>query len=509
MSLVRCHFLAVRRGYGRGYLFLQILKSLFYRLLFNLEGGHPIRHNTLLGSVRTFPLHRHNVERPDIQASGLSQVEADASKQSHGKPWVAPGVEMAPQHLSRLTALKIARPLKAGLYADGAGLYLQVTGSGAKSWLFRYEISGKERQMGLGSLNDVTLAQARQGAARCRLQRQAGADPIEARNVEKAKAALDAARGTTFKVAAERYIDAHQAGWRNPKHGKQWRATLETYAYPVLGPVPVQAVDTPLVLKVLEPIWTTIPETASRVRGRIEVILDASKARGERQGENPARWKGHLDQILARRAKVRRVKHHPALAYADMAAFLRELREQPGTASKALEFLILTASRTGEVIGAKWPELDLEAKLWTVPAERMKGHREHRVPLCAQAVALLKRQRKACEESGEKEFVFPGDRAGRGLSNGAMLMLLDRMGRGDITAHGFRSTFKDWASETTAYPRELAEAALAHALDDKTEAAYRRGDMIEKRRRMLADWACYCETPPAEKGNVVAMRGRK
>jgi integrase len=394
--------------------------------------------------------------------------------------------------------------MKPGLYPDGAGLYLQVSEAGGKSWLFRYEVNAKDRQMGLGSLRDVTLQEARRAAANCRLLRQAGTDPIDARNNERAKVRLQAAHSVTFKVAAERHMDARAASWSNPKHRKQWAATLEAYAYPVLGSISVQAIDTPVVLRVIEPIWETKPETASRVRGRIEAILDGSKVRGERTGENPARWKGHLDHILPGRSKFRRVKHHTALAYPDLPAFMAGLREQPGMSPRALEFLILTIARTGEVIGAKWPEFNLDGGLWSVPAERMKAKREHRVPLSRRAVTILRAQRKVCEAVGETEYVFPSHRVGRTLSNMAMLVLLGRMKR-QVTVHGFRSTFRDWAAEATAYPSEVAEAALAHTIENKTEAAYFRADLLEKRRRLMEEWARYCETPPS-KGRIVPIR---
>jgi integrase len=429
--------------------------------------------------------------------------------QSHALPWVEPGVvDMALQRLNRLTALKIVREMTPGLHPDGGGLYLQVSSGGAKSWLFRYEMNGRERQMGLGSLQDVSLQKAREQAGQCRLQRHAGNDPIEARNAHKARLQLEAARAITFKEAAERYIEAHSPGWKNAKHRKQWTASLAAHAYPVMASVSVQEIDTSLVLKVLEPIWSRLPETAGRVRGRIEAVLDAAKARGERKGENPARHKGHLDSILPRLAKVKRVRHHPALPYSEIHDFLSELKEQPGTAATALNFLLLTAARTGEVIGAKWEEIDLDAKLWIIPANRMKGNREHRVPLSVQAITLLQSHRKACKAMGNLEFVFPSAKAGRGLSNGAMLMLLERMKRGDITVHGFRSTFRDWAADLTAYPREIAEAALAHAIEDRTEAAYLRSDMIDRRRKLMSDWAIYCENAPAVPVNVVNITRR-
>lgn len=411
-----------------------------------------------------------------------------------------------PKTVERLTALKVGRDLPPGMYADGAGLYLQVTGEGAKSWIYRFSLHGKPREMGLGSLKTLGLADARAEAKRCRRLRQQGIDPIAARKAERAQAALDDAKAITFKEAAERYIATHRAGWKGAKHAGLWENTLKTYAYPVIGKISVQAVDTDLVLKVLEPIWTKKPETASRVRGRIEVILDWAKSRGLRQGENPARWRGHLQFQLPARSKVRRVEHHAALPYADLPGFMAELRKQEGIGARALEFTILTAARTGETIGATRDEANGSEKLWTVPATRMKGDKEHRVPLSSRALAILKAV--TAPENGEHAFIFPGGKSGKPLSNMAMAAVLKRMGCQDVTVHGFRSTFRDWAAERTNYPNEVVEMALAHAVSNKVEAAYRRGDLFEKRRRLMADWATYCDTPKSEtRGNVVPMRG--
>jgi integrase len=393
------------------------------------------------------------------------------------------------------------------MYADGAGLYLQVTGDGGKSWIYRFSLRGKPREMGLGSLTAVSLADARAKAATCRALRQDGVDPIEARRAQHAQAALDAAKAITFKEAAERYIAAHKAGWKAAKHAGLWENTLVTYAYPVIGKVSVQAVDTGLVLKILEPIWSTKPETAGRVRGRIEAVLDWAKSRGLRRGENPARWRGHLQYQLPARSKVRRVKHHAALPYADLPAFMVALREQDGIGARALEFTILTASRTGEIIGATRDEANAAEKLWTVPAVRMKAGREHRVPLSSRAVAIL--EEMTDPRNGQHKFVFPGGKHGKPLSNMAMAQVLKRMERDGITVHGFRSTFRDWAAERTGYPNEVVEMALAHAVSDKVEAAYRRGDLFEKRRRLMDDWEAYCNEPKVEgQGEVVPMRGQ-
>lgn len=407
----------------------------------------------------------------------------------------------------RLTAVRVEKEKKPGLYSDGLGLYLQVRAGGAKSWIFRYRTNGKLRDMGLGSVNAVSLAQTREKAAACRSMRANGIDPIDAKRAERAKSRAEATRAMTFEQCAAAYIEAHRAGWKNAKHVAQWTATLATYAYPIFGTQPVAAIDTPMVLKVLEPMWTTKTETASRVRGRIESVLDWARVREFRHGENPARWRGHLDHLLPKRSKVAAVKHHAALPYDEAPAFMASLRAQVGVAARAFEFCILTASRTGEVLGARWTEFDIKAKVWTVPPERMKARREHRVPLPDRAMTILRHM----QELPGGEFVFPGGKAKRPLSGMAFLMLLRRMTRDDLTAHGFRSTFRDWAAERTSFPREVADLALAHTISDKVEAAYRRGDLFEKRRRLAEAWAAFCESPPenarqeAPKSRVIAI----
>lgn len=405
---------------------------------------------------------------------------------------------------NRFSALQVARLKKPGRYGDGGGLWLQVSEAGTKSWLFRYMRHGRARQMGLGSFADVSLAQARTKASEARRLLRSGTDPIDARRNEITAARLADARSITFQEAAEAYIASHKAGWRNEKHAKQWGASLESTAYPVFGRLPVQAVDVAMVMKVLEPIWSTKTETASRVRGRIESVLDWARARGYREGENPARWRGHLDNLLPARSKVRKVQHHPALPFMEIGVFFEDLRDQDGTAARALEFLILTAARTGEVIGTRWSEIDLKEALWLVPSERVKSGREHRVPLSAPALAILRSLPGECDPEA---FVFPGGRPGYPLSNMALLALLKRMKRDDLTAHGFRSTFRDWTAERTNYPRDVAEMALGHIVSDKTEAAYRRGDLFRKRRRLMEDWAKFCETPRPT-GKVVTFGKR-
>lgn len=408
------------------------------------------------------------------------------------------------QRVERLTAVKVGKLMQPGYYADGAGLYLQVTSGTngvAKSWLFRFTHRGKRREMGLGSLATFGLADARERAKKCRQILSDGTDPIEARRAEKAKADAEAAKAITFRMCAEKCIASHRAGWKNAKHAAQWTATLETYAYPKIGDIPAQDVDTGLICEILEPIWATKAETASRIRSRIEIILDWAKVRGFRTGENPARWRGHLDKLFPARSRVRKVKHHTALPYAELPAFMERLRDENGTAARALEFLILTIARTTEVL--KVEPFEIKGTVWTVPEGRMKASKEHRVPLSAPAQSLVAEM--ATTHSGK--YVFPGQKRGRPLSNMALLNLLERMGFPDLTAHGFRSTFKDWAAECTNHPGELSEMALAHTVEDKVEAAYRRGDMFAKRVALMEDWAAFCASGTT-RTKVIPMRRR-
>jgi integrase len=406
--------------------------------------------------------------------------------------------------VGKLTQASI-RNAKPGYLSDGGGLYLQVGATGSKSWVFRYKIGSKLHEMGLGALHTVGLAEARTKARQCREHRLDGRDPLAVRNAARLGARLDAAKAMTFAACAEGYIAAHKAAWRNAKHRDQWSNTLRSYVEPVFGALPVQAIDTPLVMKAIEPIWAEKPETASRVRGRVESILDWATARGYRKGENPARWRGHLDKLLPKKTKVRRVEHHATLPFAEIGAFMAELRQQEGVGAKALEFAILTAARTGETIGARWDEINFADRLWTVPAERMKAGKEHRVPLSDATLAILEDLAKI----PNGDFVFPGGGVGRPISNMAMLMLLRRMGRDDLTAHGFRSSFRDWAAERTGFPAEVAEKALAHTVGDKVEAAYRRGDLFHKRRQLMDAWAKFCATAPAAGGSVVSFAAAK
>jgi integrase len=408
--------------------------------------------------------------------------------------------------IGRLTALKAERLKKPGMHADGGGLYLRITPQGSRNWVLRYMLNGRPRWMGLGPLSLYGLAEARAKALDARRKRHEGIDPIDARRAERARKRLDAAKSLTFKECAEAYIASHQAGWRNEKHKYQWPATLNTYAYPGIGALPVQSVDTGLILRVLEPIWAKKPETASRVRQRIENILDLAKVRGYREGENPARWRGHLDKLLPARSRMRQVEHLAALPYQDLPLFLTNLHQRDACAARGLEFLILTAARTGEVIGTRWSEIDLHDKTWTVPANRMKAHREHRVPLSARALAILWDMQTARQSDHGNAYVFPGSRVGKPLSNMAFLMLLRRMELDDLTVHGFRATFKTWVSERTSFQNEIVEAALAHVIFNKVEQAYRRTDMFEKRRRLMQQWATFCTASPTrQEGNVTAL----
>jgi integrase len=413
----------------------------------------------------------------------------------------------------RLSAIAIKNmPTKAGLYLDSHNLYLQVSRWGTKSYIFRYWAAGRERKMGLGGIHEISLAQAREEAVELRAKLRRGIDPIEERKAARGLLKAEAAKAMTFGECALAYFDAHRPSWRSPEHAKQWLATIAetqrgSQKFPALtaaiNDLPVSAIDTGLVLKVIEPLWAKTAETAMRVRQRIEAILSWAAVRGYRQsGDNPARWRGHLDQTLPKRSKVAPVQHFNAIPYSQMAEFMGDLRAQDGTAARALEFLILCASRAGEVINARWSEIDLEGCLWVVPGSRMKAGREHRVPLSESAAAVL----EALPRDGD--FVLPGSRPNHPLGQEAMLRVARSIRPGvAIHVHGFRSTFRDWAAEQTSYPNELCEIALAHAVSDKTEAAYRRGDMMEKRRRMMADWAAYCERPPAA-DNVIVLAGR-
>ena len=396
---------------------------------------------------------------------------------------------------NRLTAVAI-KHAGVGIHADGDGLYLQVLPSGGKTWILRFMLNGRAREMGLGSLTLVSLKEARDKAQAVRKQvHDHRIDPIDARRASRVRAVT-----LPFKDCAKAYIEAHKTGWRNAKHADQWGNTLETYAYPVFGDLPVNQIDTALVMRVLEPLWRKKTETASRLRGRIESVLSWATVRGYREGENPARWRGHLDKLLPKRSKVQKVQHHAALPYADLPSFYALLRQQPGVGALALRFAILAAARTGEVIGMRWEEVSLQDKVWTVPPERMKSGREHRVPLSTEAIRVLKLAEKG--RTDDSVFVFE-TRPGKPLSSATMTAVLKRMERADLTVHGFRSTFRDCSAEQTNFPREIAEAALAHVLSNKAEAAYQRADLLEKRRKLMEHWGKFTSTPPAPQSTRV------
>jgi integrase len=401
--------------------------------------------------------------------------------------------------INKLSALAIGRLATPGYYSDGGNLFLQVTAAGSKSWIFRYSVgANKKREMGLGPLHAVSLASAREKSARYRAQLLEGIDPHATRKTALAERRAASVRAMTFKECASKCIEDRRAGWKNAKHAQQWENTLETYVYPFMGAVDVAQIDTATVRRCLDPIWNTKTETAMRVRGRVETVLDWAKTHGHRAGDNPAAWKGHLQAVLAPPRKVTAVEHHPALSIAQMPAFQAALRLKAGMASKALTFLILTAARTNEITGAQWAEIDLKDKVWTVPPERMKAGMEHKVPLSDAAVSLLEGLGANTERDA---FIFPGQKKGKPLSNMAMLELLKGMAfKSDegapITVHGFRSTFRQWAAEMSAHSREVAEHALAHKLPDKVEAAYQRGTLLAKRRALMADWAKFCEIVP-------------
>jgi integrase len=391
--------------------------------------------------------------------------------------------------INRLNARAVATITKRGRHADGGGLYLSISPNGGRRWVFLFRWHGKPTEIGFGSARDVALARARELASQARARLAEGTNP---------KAARKPSGGATFGECADRLIEAMRPSWRNGKHAAQWEMTLRDYAAP-LRRLPVNKITTDDVLSVLKPIWNEKPETASRLRGRIERVLDAAKAQGLRSGENPARWRGHLDQLLPKRQRLTR-GHHAAMSYTDVPAFMADLQARQATAALALEFAILTAARSGEVLGARWDEFDIGRAVWTMPATRMKAGREHRVPVARRALKIL----KALHEARNGDFVFPGHKPGRPLSVMALDMVLRRMKVDGVTVHGFRSAFRDWAAECTNFPNEVCEAALAHVIENKAEAAYRRGDLFDKRRKLMEAWAAYCATPKA--GKVVAFR---
>ncbi len=398
--------------------------------------------------------------------------------------------------INKLTARRISTLKVPGRHSDGGNLYLSISPNGGKRWMFLYMFNGRQREMGLGgaSAGQVTLAEARSRAADARKLLNAGLDPLADKQTRK----QTEREIPTFGAFADEYLASHRSKFRNDKHIAQWEMSLEVYCKPIRS-MRLNDIDTEAVLKVLKPLWTKVPETASRVRGRIENILDAAKAKGFRSGDNPATWKGHLKTLLPARQRLTR-GHHAALPYDDLKDFMTKLRGQQSTAALALELCILTATRSGEILNARWDEFDLKKAIWAIPAERMKAGHEHRIPLTDRAIEILSSLKKLPHQ----DYVFPGQSREKSLSSMAMSMLLRRMGRTDITVHGFRSTFRDWASEQTSFPHETCEHALAHRISDKAEAAYRRGDQFEKRRDLMEAWAAFCE--PGHVANVLQMR---
>lgn len=405
---------------------------------------------------------------------------------------------MAQRTYKRLNVVRARELAKVpGMHPDGDGLYLAVTKTGVASWIYRYMLGRSERSMGLGPLRHVGLAEARRLADDARRLKREGVDPIEQRRARQRDEALATAKAMTFKQCAVAYIAAHRAGWKSAKHAGQWPDSLEKHAYPVFGDVSVQAIDVALVMRALEPIWKDKPETASRVRGRIEAILDWSAARGHREGDNPARWRGHLENLLPARRRVRQVVHHAALPYAEIGSFMTALRAQDGVGDRALEFLILTAARTSEVLGARWNEISLSERMWVSPPARTKTGTEHRVPLSDTALAIIEAMHKARSSN----HVFPGIRGALGTQ--ALAQALHRMRR-DVTVHGFRATFRSWAADHRV-PHEIAEMALGHAIAEAVVRAYQRSDLLEQRRRLMDAWARFCAEPDARGAEVVEL----
>lgn len=411
-----------------------------------------------------------------------------------------------PKKIEPMPAVAVARLIKPGKYAVGGvpGLYLEVEKSGSRHWTLRVMVGGQRRHIGLGGLPEVSLASARDKAKSVKYIIEAGSDPVEERQARRRKLAEAARRKITFQEAARRYHAAKKAEFKNEKHSKQWISSLEQNVYPVLGKIPVSDIELAHIVDVLTPLWTTKTETASRLRQRIEAVLSWSTVSGYRKGENVARWKGNLDAILPKPGKVAKVKHHRALPWNKVGGFMAALRKRQGMSARCLEYAILTACRSGEVRHAVWSEIDMEAKVWTIPPERMKAGREHRVPLSDTAINLL----KELPRFEGVEYVFPAPRGGA-LSDMALSMLLRKM-KIEAVPHGFRSTFRDWCSENTAFANEVVEMSLAHAIGNKVEKAYRRGDLFGKRRRLMDAWSKFCDTiQAADKAKVVSMRQKE
>jgi integrase len=403
--------------------------------------------------------------------------------------------------LNRLSTFKVEKAKQPGMYADGGGLYLRVAEGGSKQWIFRYITNGRLRDMGIGPCHTLTLAEARQRATEARKLRLDGIDPIAHKHQQRAAAVAAAVGLKTFRECAEGFIRDNEKKWSSVKHRDQWKKTLEDYVYPTLGNLPVASIDTPLVLKVIKPLWERVPETASRVRGRIEQVLGWATVHHYRSGDNPARWQGLLEHALPSRRDVAKVKHHAALPYARAPAFVKKVRLDARIGARCLEFIALTVTRVSEANVARWDEIDFTNQVWIVPAERMKGRKEHRIPLSTAALGVLEAMRAV----RHSDYIFPGAREGRAVGANTVLRIAKEAAGVDITTHGLRSTFRDWAAERTAFAREVAEMALAHAIPDAVEAAYRRGDLFEKRQKLMAAWAAYCGNVETDAGKVVAL----
>jgi integrase len=407
------------------------------------------------------------------------------------------GAEMV-RALHRLSNLKVERAKRPGMYADGGSLYLRVAEGGSKQWIFRYTVNGRNRDMGLGPVHTLTLAEARERATEARKLRLDGIDPIANKRARVAALRAADAKAKTFADCVKGFIEDNESSWTSVKHRRQWETSLIKYTYPILGSLPVAAIDTPLVLRVLKPIWDAKRETASRLRGRIENVLGWATVHHYRSGDNPARWNGLLEHALP---AVVKGDHHAALPYTQVASFMQALRKDTGIVARALEFITLTAVRLREATGATWDEIDLEAKTWTIPASRMKADQEHRVPLSDATISVLKTVR----EIRQSDYVFAGFKPGRPIGGDALRELIKKLAGADVTVHGLRSTFRDWAAEQTNVQREVAEVALAHAIPDAVEAAYRRGDLFDKRRKLMGAWAAYCAKVETDAGKVVAL----
>ena len=405
---------------------------------------------------------------------------------------------------NRLTSLRVKRAKRPGMYADGGSLYLRVAPGGSKQWIFRYtSLDGRMRDMSLGAVHTFSLAETRERATQARKLRADGIDPLDYKRAQRAALAAANAKKMTFEQCALGFIKDNEAEWGNAKHRYEWEATLRRYVYPTLGSLPIEVIDTPLLLRVVKPLWQRVPTTASRVLGRIHAVIGWATVHHYRSGDNPARWQGHLEHALPALSKVAKVEHHAALPYAQVGAFMTKLRKDSSIGARCLEFITLTACRLSEVLYAEWSEIDFDNRVWVAPASRMKANKEHRVPLSAPALAVL----KAMQVIRHSDYIFPGNRPGRPVGVVTPVRLAKQAAGSDITVHGLRSTFRDWAAERTNFPREVAEMALAHAIPDAVEAAYRRGDLFDKRRKLMDAWAAYCAKAETD-SKVVAIRGR-